>query len=321
MPDQAVDAIDLAGADTAEGRRVLAREIDEACRTTGFLRLRHPGLPAGLTERMHAVTRAYFARPPAEKGGHVYVPPHGNRGYAPMGGEALASTYGEEAALPDLFEAFTIGPVERPEDVYHQGPDAGRFFEPNLFPPAPAEFEAVWSEFYRACERLADDLMSLFALALELPEDFFRPLIDRHISAMRALHYPALAAPPPDGQYRIGPHSDFGSLTILLSDGTPGLQVVRDGRWQDVVLAPGELLVNIGDLMADWTGGRWTSTLHRVLPSAYERDRLTVTFFHHPNYDAVVTPLRPGAAVEQRSVTAGQYLADKLEALRFGAAS
>ena len=58
-----------------------------------------------------------------------------------------------------------------------------------------------------------------------------------------------------------------------------------------------------------------------MLPSAYERDRLTVTFFHHPNYDAVVTPLRSGASGGQRSVTAGQYLADKLEALRFGAAT
>ena len=319
MSDQPVDSIDFSPAARQADPRGLAEQVDQACRTTGFLRLRDAGIAPELTARLQTVTRTYFDRPPAEKLGHVYSPPHANRGYAPMGGEALATTFGEQALLPDLFEAFTIGPIGRPADAYHRSTAAGRFFEPNLFPAVPAEFEAVWTAYYRACEKLSGDLMDVFALALSQPDGFFRPLVDRHITAMRALRYPALAAPPPAGQYRIGPHSDFGSLTILLPDGTPGLQVRRDGRWQDVTIEPGELLVNIGDLMADWTGGRWTSTLHRVLPSAYECDRLSITFFHHPNYDAVIAPLGALAAADA-PVTAGQYLADKLDALRYGAA-
>jgi catechol 2,3-dioxygenase-like lactoylglutathione lyase family enzyme len=85
----------------------------------------------------------------------------------------------------------------------------------------------------------------------------------------------------------------------------------------DAVLEPDELLVNIGDLMADWTAGRWTSTLHRVVPSAPDRDRLTVTFFHHPNYDATISPL-PAVGTEataSKGVSAGEYLAQKVEAL------
>jgi isopenicillin N synthase-like dioxygenase len=318
----AVHAIDFAQwtSGGAESRADLASRLDRACRETGFIKLRNHGISAELLRRLQAVTRAYFALGEPAKRAHIYQPPHANRGYAPFGGEALANSYGDSdvKALPDLFEAFTIGPVGRPNDEYHRHERAGRFFEPNLFPAVPTEFEADWTQYYKACERLANHLMAAFAAALNLSKDYFRPFIDRHITAMRALHYPALTTAPRPGQMRIGAHTDFGSLTILLGDGTPGLQVFRDGTWSDVALATDELLVNIGDLMADWTNGRWTSTLHRVVPSAPDRDRLTVTYFHHPNYDAVITPLpATGETVTAAAaVTAGGYLAQKLEALQ-----
>jgi isopenicillin N synthase-like dioxygenase len=323
---EAVHAIDFAEwrSPSASLRAGVAARIDRACRETGFIRLRNHGIPMELLQRLQVVTRGYFALDEATKRGDIYQPHHGNRGYAPFGGEALAASYGEETdakSLPDLFEAFTIGPVGRPDDDYHRQAAAGRFFDPNLFPVEPAEFKRDWVEYYAACEVLANDLMLAFAAALGLAEDYFRPFIDRHITAMRALHYPALKTPLQPRQLRIGAHTDFGSLTILLSDGTPGLQVYRDGQWSDVVLEPDELLVNIGDLMADWTAGRWTSTLHRVVPSAPDRDRLTVTFFHHPNYDATITPLISPLSVggakasASKGVTAGEYLAQKLEAL------
>jgi isopenicillin N synthase-like dioxygenase len=322
---ESVSAIDFAEwrSQSAAVRAGVALQLDRACRETGFIKLRNHGIPAELLARLQAVCRSYFALGDASKRGDIYEPPHANRGYAPFGGEALAGSYSESetAVHPDLFEAFTIGPVGRPADDYHRHEDAGRFFEPNLYPAQPAEFQGIWEEYYAACERLAGDLMAAFAAALNLAENYFRPFIDRHITAMRALHYPALTAAPQPGQLRIGAHTDFGSLTILLSDGTPGLQVYRDGGWSDVVLEPDELLVNIGDLMADWTDGRWTSTLHRVVPSAPDRDRLTVTYFHHPNYDAVITPLSQGGGRQaaKEAVTAGEYLAQKLEALQLKA--
>jgi isopenicillin N synthase-like dioxygenase len=321
VPDEAIHLIDFAAWQTGSPteRKAVASQIDRACRETGFLRVRNHGIPLPQLQELQEITRRYFDLDAATKLGHIYQPKHGNRGYAPFGGENLAATYGESEELPDLFEAFTIGPVGRPADAYHQHADAGRFFEPNLFPAAPADFESQWTGYYRAAEILANDLMDAFAAALGLELNFFAPFVDRHITAMRALHYPALTQAPKPGQFRIGAHSDFGSLTILLSDGTPGLQVKRNGEWSDVVIGPGELLVNIGDLMADWTGGRWKSTLHRVVPSAPDRDRLTITFFHHPNYDAVVSALPSllaEGAEQPRLVTAGQYLEQKLAALQ-----
>ena len=75
------------------------------------------------------------------------------------------------------------------------------------------------------------------------------------------------AAPPVDGQMRMGAHTDYGSITVLLADHVPGLQLRDDaGRWHDVLPPEDGFLVNIGDLLAEWTNDRWRSTMHRVVP-------------------------------------------------------
>ncbi len=97
-----------------------------------------------------------------------------------------------------------------------------------------------------------------------------------------------------DGQLRMGAHSDYTTYTLLLADPVPGLQIVgSDGAWIDVIPAAGNLLMNVGDLLAIWTNDAWPSTLHRVVPMALgaaERRR-SVAWFHYPDPDVVVTPL------------------------------
>ena len=66
---------------------------------------------------------------------------------------------------------------------------------------------------------------------------------------------------------RLGAHTDYGIVTVLYADPVPGLQIVGpDGRWHDVVPEPGALLINLGDITAQWTNDRWRSTIHRVAP-------------------------------------------------------
>ena len=97
-----------------------------------------------------------------------------------------------------------------------------------------------------------------------------------------------------DGQLRMGAHSDYTTYTLLLADPVPGLQIVgSDGAWIDVIPAAGNLLMNVGDLLAIWTNDAWPSTLHRVVPMALgaaERRR-SVAWFHYPDPDVVVAPL------------------------------
>src|SRR5258708_11252386 len=96
--------------------------------------------------------------------------------------------------------------------------------------------------------------MRIFALALELPEDFFDDKIDRHISMFRVLSYPSQADQPEPRQLRAGAHSDYGSLTIVKIEDRPrGLQVCnKDDEWVDVPVVPRSLVSHIVDLIRQW---------------------------------------------------------------------
>jgi len=171
--------------------------------------------------------------------------------------------------------------------------------------------------YYRRMNRLANDLMAIFAHALDLPDTFFFDKLDKNLSALRIICYPEQKTPPQPGQLRSGAHTDYGTLTILTSDrAVGGLQAQhRDGHWVDVVPEAGCFVVNIGDGMQVWTNDRWVSTLHRVVnPPAALADtsrRNSIVFFHQPNYDAVIETLPscygPGRPRKYDAMTFGEH--------------
>ena len=92
-------------------------------------------------------------------------------------------------------------------------------------------------------------------------------------------------------QTRAGAHTDYGTLTILWSPDSRGLQAQnRQGEWVDVIAPAEHFIINIGDLMMNWTNDRWISTLHRVVPRAdtIGRRRQSMAFFHSPNPSATI---------------------------------
>ena len=146
----------------------------------------------------------------------------------------------------------------------------------------------------------------------DLDETFFADKIDRHITAMRINHYPEQQVSPLNGQLRAGAHTDYGMLTILNSENKAGgLQVLtRSGSWIDVETDPDTFVVNIGDLLMRWTNDRWASNTHRVVnpPSGETQEaRLSIAFFHHPNYDALIECVSPEGEVKYPPVLSGAY--------------
>ncbi len=218
------------------------------------------------------------------------------RGYEPVGGSALARTQGLDTP-PDLCELFRISRFDEPAVAAAAGYEPGLeyFFAPNIWPDRPASLRPALVEYYQHLESLGATLLRIFALALDLPETYFDPTIDRHITNLCLNYYPAQFTPPRPGQLRRGPHTDYGSVTILHQDDAPGgLQVRVGNAWEDVPHIPGSYVINIGDLMARWTNDRWVSTLHQVInPGGADigRDRLSIPFFHQPNFDAVIACL------------------------------
>jgi isopenicillin N synthase-like dioxygenase len=323
---QAVPVIDISpyrGADAA-GRRALAAEVDRTCRGIGFMVIAGHGVDPGLIEEVEAVSRTFFDLPLEEKMRIVRPAPDVTRGYQPLKAEVLARSRGNDAA-GDLNESLMIGPVDVSDAPYYTAAAAGRHFAPNLWPERPPGLRAAYERYYRVMDRLAIDLMRLFALALGLPEPYFDSSVDRSISRLRVRNYPAPDVAPEPGQLRAGAHSDYGSLTILKTEDRPGgLQVFArdrgsDGQWLDVPHRPGCFVVNIGDMLARWTNDRWVSTLHRVVNPPADRiaesRRQSVVFFQNPNYDAVVSCL-PGCAdaahpAKYPPTTSGGHLREK----------
>jgi isopenicillin N synthase-like dioxygenase len=307
-------------ANDPEGRRSVPKAVARACEEIGFFTIVGHGVDPDLIAAATGAARAFFDLPPSEKMLARSADAAVSRGYRGIGNEGLAGTRADQTP-PDLKEVFHLGPPDFPPDAYHLAPTARPHFVENVWPASPAAFRSAVTAYYRATEKLGADLMRIFALALDLPEQFFADKIDKHISALRIIMYPEQPRTPLPGQLRAGAHSDYGTLTILLGENQPGsLQVyTRAGQWTDVLIPPQSFVINIGDLMMRWTNDRWVSTLHRVVnppePVAARARRLSLVFFHHPNYDADVAciPTCADAANPPRypSVKAGPYRSDK----------
>jgi isopenicillin N synthase-like dioxygenase len=309
-----IPVIDLTSARTggAADRVAVARRIDDACREIGFFTLTGHGVPAAVVDDLRTAAHAFFSQPLAVKRASSHPVAGTNRGYHPVGGEAL-STANDEAAPPDLKEFFHVGPVDVTDEPYYASELGRRHFMPNIWPARPADFQRAASVYYRTMAGVIVELMRLTALALGLPEAFFDDKVDRSIGAMRLNYYPATATPPRPGQLRAGAHTDYGGFTILSGEDVPGgLQVrSRAGEWVDVRTDPHHFVVNIGDLLMRWTNDRWLSNLHRVVnppagPGA-GRARLSIAFFNHPNYDALIECITRGEPARHAPVLSGEY--------------
>ena len=305
---------------SAAGKMQVATAVGQACTDIGFLVISGHGVAADLVACTYEVSRRFFALPAAQKARLARPAPDIIRGYSGVGDEGLSYTLGD-AAPPDLKESLTIGPIPGSQDDPYYGSAAGNHFVPNLWPDTPPELRDIWLEYYRAMEVLSRDLMRIFALALDLPETYFDDSGDKHISLFRALHYPNQPEAPLDSQMRAGAHADYGALTILCQENAPGgLQVQnRNGQWVDVPAVPGTFVVNIGDLMMQWTNDRWISTMHRVVnpprASALDASRISLVYFHQPNYDAMVSCIESCRSAAQppkyAPITSGEHLMNK----------
>jgi isopenicillin N synthase-like dioxygenase len=293
-------------------------EVDRICRETGFLAVSGHGIPPALVTDVLRVSRDFFDLP-LERKMRVAMPFTGYPyGYSPFAKEALAQSYGGSTP-PDLKESFSIGP----EGTWEASAwNEARGFEgaPTLWPEEPRDLQDVFRRYFTEMGRLSSRILSIFALALDLPPGFFESKIDRHASALRTLNYPPLNEPPRAGQIRAGAHCDYGSLTILLAEpGSRGLEIQhRGGEWQSVPIEEGAFIVNIGDLMARWSNDRWVSTVHRCSCEQSSSRRQSVAFFHLPNWDAEIraipTCVPEGSDARYPPVLAGAYLMGKFRA-------
>jgi len=309
-----IPIVDLSPARSGDlrARQAVAKRIDDICREIGFFTITGHGVPLDVMDALRSRAHAFFALPLEEKRKATNPVPNAPRGYRALGIEALGRA-NAGASPPDLKEFYHIGREAWPDEPYYTGPEGRRYFIPNFWPQAPGGLGQVAARYYTEMETVVALMLRLTALAMDRDEHFFVDKTDKHISAMRLNFYPEQRESPAPGQLRAGAHTDYGTFTILNGENVPGgLQVLtRKGEWIDVETDPENFVVNTGDLLMRWTNDRWVSNLHRVVNPPAEvaarTKRLSIAFFHQPNYDALIECIAPPGQAKYPPVRSGDY--------------
>ncbi|WP_299296173.1 2-oxoglutarate and iron-dependent oxygenase domain-containing protein [uncultured Tateyamaria sp.] len=281
-----------------------AKRVGTACRDTGFFVLQNHTVPDALRAQVFAQADAFFALPQQDKARvSILNTPH-FRGWAKPGDESLDET----TAQVDTKETFNIGldlPTDDPRVV------AGEPFRGvNQWPDLPG-FAETMRAYYDAAQNLGISLLRVIARDLGLASDHFTPSFHDPLSALRLLSYPPGTGA--DNEIGAGAHTDYGAITLLMTDGEPGLQVrPRGGDWIDVPHVPDAYVVNIGDCMMRWTNDIYVSTPHRVIPP--KRRRRSVAMFIEANPDTVVQALPGTGTPKYAPIRAADYLMSRLDA-------
>jgi len=293
------------------GRAARARVADDvfaACRDVGFLYISGHGIDPAIVDAVFDAARRFFALPDAEKLAVHYDLGGRRRGYLPLLAESS-----DPAARGDLKEAFDLG-YDAPGRPPYPGIEGGAIR--NLWPDRPDGFREVVEAYFRAGRALAVEVFAMLALGMGLDPDWFADKVDRPVATMRLIHYPPQPPPSSTEVLGIGAHCDYECLTILAQDAVGGLQVRGlDGRWIDAPPIPGAFVVNVGEMLARWSGGRLIATEHRVINTS-GRERVSVPLFFATNPDVVIAPIHiAGEGDPERTcapIEAGRYLAGRL---------
>ncbi|MER6534001.1 isopenicillin N synthase family dioxygenase [Streptomyces sp. 900105755] len=277
-------------------RALISAELDAALRNTGMFLASGHGVPRAVIDDFRDIAKRFFALRKDVKARYAIEAAY-DSGWLemhPPGGVGVPVSEGEDApSAPDLHESFYVGPGHRTGDEQRD-----RFNYPaNRWPVELPELRVAAEAYTTHMVRVVQAVNEVLAVTLGLPEDFFTSRARRATWTQNASWYPSYSSigEVARGQFRNGPHTDLGTVTLLSRQrGVGGLQAWDEEGWFSPPYSPDSLIVNLGDLMERWTDGRWRALKHRVLPpspSAPDEELLSLVFFFETDPDTLIEPL------------------------------
>ncbi|WP_299041303.1 2-oxoglutarate and iron-dependent oxygenase domain-containing protein [uncultured Tateyamaria sp.] len=290
-----IPRLDAAALAAGDGPSLAA--LGEAATGVGFATVHNTALSANRVREAIATYRAFFHLPEAEKRAVDMARTGSNRGWGAPGSEQV-----DPEANPDYKQFFDVG-FQMPAG--HPLGDK-RFYAPNLWPEDPA-FKRVISGYYGDALDVARGLLAAIARSIGADAAHFDGAFETPMALLRGNYYPARPDWAGAKDFGIATHTDYGCLTLLATDGSPGLEVrKRGGGWIPVSAPPGEFIINFGEMLEFWTGGRVKATPHRVVGGTAER--ISIPLFFNPTYDTNVAPEGSGEVM-----LAGDHLSARFQ--------
>ncbi len=289
-----------------------ADKLGKSFEEYGFAIIADHGIPDALIHDAEDKAKQFFALPEAVKKSYAIPGGGGARGYTPFGIETAKG-----ATAHDLKEFWHVGrelPAGHPFRD-HMGD--------NVWPAEVESFKATFLKLFDTFDRTGLKILKAIARFLKIDEGYFVDTVRDGNSVLRLLHYPPIEGEP-GSNVRAGAHEDINAITLLLGAEEAGLELLtRDGRWIPVSPKPGELVVNIGDMLQRLTNGLLRSTTHRVVnppPERRRHSRYSMPYFLHFRSDFLIDAL-PGTvpAGEQPKwppITANDYLQERLREIK-----
>ena len=264
--------------------------VAEAATGVGFMTVYNTPISPASVQSVIDAYAAFFHLPAAEKAAFDMAKTGSNRGWGAAGAEQV-----DPNANPDYKQVFDCGFTLVQDDPIAD--ENLSFYAPNVWPDKPEGFADILQAYYAQSTAFALDLLGAIAVSVGEDGDYFRDKFTRPMALLRGNYYPERPSWATEKDFGIATHTDYGCLTLLATDGSPGLEVrKRGGGWIPLSAPPGEFVINFGEMLEMWTSGKIKATPHRVIGTKSER--ISVPLFFNPNHDANVAPIGSGETIE-----------------------
>jgi isopenicillin N synthase-like dioxygenase len=246
----------------------------------GFIVLVDHPVDHKLTTKAYQLIHEFFQLPVETKQQYVCKAGGGQRGYTAFGVE-----HAKNSQYPDLKEFWHVGREKLVNEKFRD------LFPENVWPTEVPEFKDTFLKLYNGLDLTAQVILDALGMALDVPQSYFRTMLQDGNSILRPIHYPPLAAGAPKNAVRSAAHEDINLITVMVGATTSGLELLdRDGKWLPVHNNDKQLVVDSGDMLSRITNNVIPATTHRVVnPDDATSNRYSMPFFCHPNPDTLLS--------------------------------
>lgn len=204
------------------------------------------------------------------------------RGFVPLGYFTPNSGNGNA----DQYEAWKLHNETDPSDPICS---ACHLYGSNKWPRINHDIKTPVMNYWSALTQLSERLIIAICSQLGVDPNKILSCMSNPLTNMTLLNYPPTSLQKDN--WGIHPHKDFNLLTLLAHDPIGGLEVrTRSNEWIKAECPPDGIVLNVGDMLELWSGGRLISTPHRVINRSTSA-RQSFPFFSKPRFDVVIEPL------------------------------